>query len=134
MIAVKLLLNILSSADHIIFFHFLQAGASHGHRFVKAMEKYENLGLVGEGSYGMVLKCKHKDTGQYVAIKKFIESEDDKTVKKIAMREIRMLKVGYILFSTAVSVIWYSHPVFFGPSRHNFRDMELKFRVSSIKL
>ena len=58
-----------------------------------AMEKYDNLGLVGEGSYGMVLKCKHKETGQLVAIKKFLESEDDKMVKKIAMREVRMLKV-----------------------------------------
>lgn len=57
-----------------------------------AMEKYENLGLVGEGSYGMVLKCKHKETSQIVAIKKFLESEDDKMVKKIAMREVRMLK------------------------------------------
>lgn len=57
------------------------------------MERYENLGLVGEGSYGMVLKCKHKETGQVVAIKKFIESEDDKMVKKIALREIKMLKV-----------------------------------------
>ncbi len=57
------------------------------------MERYENLGLVGEGSYGMVMKCRHKETNQLVAIKKFIESEDDKMVKKIAMREIRMLKV-----------------------------------------
>ncbi|XP_070186911.1 cyclin-dependent kinase-like 2 isoform X2 [Littorina saxatilis] len=56
------------------------------------MEKYENLGLVGEGSYGMVLKCRHKDTSQLVAIKKFLESEDDKMVKKIAMREVKMLK------------------------------------------
>ncbi|KAL8567582.1 hypothetical protein ACOMHN_054395 [Nucella lapillus] len=56
------------------------------------MEKYENLGLVGEGSYGMVLKCRHKDTAQLVAIKKFLESEDDKLVKKIAMREVKMLK------------------------------------------
>ncbi|XP_076452232.1 uncharacterized protein LOC143287868 isoform X3 [Babylonia areolata] len=56
------------------------------------MEKYENLGLVGEGSYGMVLKCRHKDTGQLVAIKKFLESEDDRMVKKIAMREVKMLK------------------------------------------
>ncbi|XP_052768489.1 cyclin-dependent kinase-like 2 isoform X5 [Mya arenaria] len=56
------------------------------------MEKYENQGLVGEGSYGMVLKCKHKETGQLVAIKKFLESEDDKMVKKIALREVRMLK------------------------------------------
>ena len=61
------------------------------------MEKYENLGLVGEGSYGMVLKCRHRDTGQLVAIKKFLESEDDKMVKKIAMREVKMLKVRPLL-------------------------------------
>ena len=59
----------------------------------RGMERYENLGLVGEGSYGMVLKCRHKDTGQMVAIKKFLESEEDKMVKKIAMREVKMLKV-----------------------------------------
>lgn len=58
------------------------------------MEKYENLGLVGEGSYGMVMKCRHKESNQIVAIKKFLESEDDKMVKKIAMREVRMLKVS----------------------------------------
>ena len=57
------------------------------------MEKYENLGLVGEGSYGMVMKCRHKETGQLVAIKKFLETENDKMVKKIALREVRMLKV-----------------------------------------
>uniref|UniRef100_A0A2K6E496 Cyclin-dependent kinase-like 2 n=1 Tax=Macaca nemestrina TaxID=9545 RepID=A0A2K6E496_MACNE len=56
------------------------------------MEKYENLGLVGEGSYGMVVKCRNKDTGRIVAIKKFLESDDDKMVKKIAMREIKLLK------------------------------------------
>ncbi|XP_003469422.1 cyclin-dependent kinase-like 2 isoform X2 [Cavia porcellus] len=56
------------------------------------MEKYENLGLVGEGSYGMVMKCRDKDSGRIVAIKKFLESDDDKMVKKIAMREIKLLK------------------------------------------
>lgn len=56
------------------------------------MEKYENLGVIGEGSYGMVLKCRHKESGQLVAIKKFLESEEDSQVKKIAMREIRLLK------------------------------------------
>ena len=58
------------------------------------MEKYENLGLVGEGSYGMVMKCRHKDSSQLVAIKKFLETENDKMVKKIALREVRMLKVS----------------------------------------
>ena len=57
------------------------------------MEKYDNLGMVGEGSYGMVIKCKHKETLQIVASKKFLESEDDEMVKKIGIREVRMLRV-----------------------------------------
>lgn len=58
------------------------------------MERYEKLGKVGEGSYGVVFKCRNKDTGQIVAIKKFLESEEDPVIRKIALREIRMLKVG----------------------------------------
>ncbi|XP_078267192.1 cyclin-dependent kinase-like 2 isoform X2 [Rhinoraja longicauda] len=56
------------------------------------MELYENLGLVGEGTYGSVMKCRHKETGQIVAIKRFQDREDDRLVKKIAVREIRFLK------------------------------------------
>lgn len=56
------------------------------------MEKYENLGTVGEGSYGVVIKCKDKTNGNLVAIKKFLESENDRAVKKIAFREIKILK------------------------------------------
>ena len=58
------------------------------------MDKFEKLGKIGEGSYGVVFKCRNKETGQIVAIKKFVESEDDPLIKKIAMREIRMLKVN----------------------------------------
>lgn len=57
------------------------------------MERYESLGPVGEGSYGTVLKGRHRDTGRIVAIKKFMDSDDDKTVKKIAHREIKLLRV-----------------------------------------
>ncbi|XP_076044863.1 cyclin-dependent kinase-like 4 isoform X2 [Oratosquilla oratoria] len=56
------------------------------------MDKYEKLSKIGEGSYGVVYKCRNKETGTLVAIKKFVESEDDPLIKKIALREIRMLK------------------------------------------
>jgi cyclin-dependent kinase-like len=56
------------------------------------MERYESLGTVGEGSYGVVIKCKDNQTGSIVAIKKFLEPEYDKIVKKIASREIKILK------------------------------------------
>nr|XP_008012634.2 cyclin-dependent kinase-like 3 isoform X1 [Chlorocebus sabaeus]XP_037863752.1 cyclin-dependent kinase-like 3 isoform X1 [Chlorocebus sabaeus] len=55
------------------------------------MEMYETLGKVGEGSYGTVMKCKHKNTGQIVAIKIFYE-RPEQSVNKIAMREIKFLK------------------------------------------
>lgn len=58
------------------------------------MEKYENIEIVGEGSYGLVMKCRHRETGQVVAIKKFLETEEDVQVRKMAFREIRTLKVG----------------------------------------
>ncbi len=55
----------------------------------RLMERYEKLSQIGEGSYGKVYKCRARDTGALVAIKKFQESEDDPLIKKIAMREIR---------------------------------------------
>jgi len=45
------------------------------------MNKYEVLGVVGEGAYGVVLKCRNKETSEIVAIKKFKESEDDEIGK-----------------------------------------------------
>ena len=54
-------------------------------------KKYEVLGVVGEGAYGIVYKCKNKETGKYVAIKKFKETDDD-LVKKTMKRELKMLQ------------------------------------------
>ena len=44
-------------------------------------------------TYGIVLKARHKETGQIVAIKKFKESDEDEQVRKTALREVRILKV-----------------------------------------
>jgi cyclin-dependent kinase-like len=54
--------------------------------------KYEVIGLVGEGSYGVVYKCKNKKTGEFVAIKKFKEEEDE-IVKKTISREYKVLQI-----------------------------------------
>jgi cyclin-dependent kinase-like len=57
------------------------------------MNKYEVLGIVGEGAYGVVLKCRNKDNNEIVAIKKFKESEDDEIVRKTTLREVKVLRM-----------------------------------------
>jgi cyclin-dependent kinase-like len=57
------------------------------------MNKYEVLGVVGEGAYGVVLKCKNKETAEILAIKKFKESEEDESVRKTTIREVKILRM-----------------------------------------
>jgi cyclin-dependent kinase-like len=57
------------------------------------MEAYEKLAAIGEGTYGMVSKCRHRDTNTLVAIKRFKDSDEDPQIRKTALREVRMLKV-----------------------------------------
>ena len=67
------------------------------------MNKYEVIGIVGEGAYGVVYKARNKETAEFgtsispnlplVAIKKFKESDDDEIVKKTTMREVKMLRL-----------------------------------------
>lgn len=58
------------------------------------MNKYEVLGVVGEGAYGVVLKCRNKETREIVAIKKFKESsDDDPIVRKTTLREVKILRM-----------------------------------------
>ncbi|KAG9393624.1 cyclin-dependent kinase like [Carpediemonas membranifera] len=57
------------------------------------MNKYTVLSISGEGAYGVVLKCRHKQTGEIVAVKKFKESEDDPAVRKTTLREVKILRM-----------------------------------------
>lgn len=57
------------------------------------MQKYEILSAIGEGAYGVVLKCKDVENNSYVAIKKFKDADDDELTKKTTMREVKILKM-----------------------------------------
>ena len=77
-----------------MFIFVLPNRKSQRNHYTPIMEKYEKISKIGEGSYGIVFKCRNRDNGQLVAIKKYVETEDDPLIKKIALREIRMLKVS----------------------------------------
>ncbi len=53
-------------------------------------KKYEILSVVGEGAYGIVYKCRNKETKEIVALKKFKETDDELVIKTMR-RELEML-------------------------------------------
>ena len=57
------------------------------------MNKYEVKGIVNEGAYGIVYKAKNKENGEYVAIKKFKETDEDEQVRKTTLREVKVLRM-----------------------------------------
>lgn len=56
------------------------------------MERYEELLTLGEGTYGLVLKCHDRKENKSVAIKILKNPKNDKNVKKNAVREIKLLR------------------------------------------
>ncbi|KAA6373422.1 MAG: putative CMGC/CDKL protein kinase, partial [Streblomastix strix] len=57
------------------------------------MNKYEVIGVKGEGAYGVVLKCQNKQTGEIVAVKKFKGDNQSDIDKKTTLREVKILKM-----------------------------------------
>jgi len=59
---------------------------------VSQLERYQRDEKLGEGTYGVVYKCKDLVTGEYVALKKIRLEKEDDGVPSTAIREISLLK------------------------------------------
>ena len=57
-----------------------------------ALDRYERQEKLGEGTYGIVYKCRYVITGQIVALKKIRLEKEDDGVPSTAIREISLLK------------------------------------------
>ena len=56
------------------------------------LEKYEKIQKVGEGTYGVVYKCRLKGTNNFVALKKIRLENEDEGIPSTSIREISILK------------------------------------------
>ncbi|XP_014204338.1 cyclin-dependent kinase 1 [Copidosoma floridanum] len=56
------------------------------------MDNFVRIEKIGEGTYGVVYKGKHKKTGEIVAMKKIRLETEDEGVPSTAIREISLLK------------------------------------------
>ncbi|NP_001154933.1 cyclin dependent kinase 1 [Nasonia vitripennis] len=56
------------------------------------MDNFIRIEKIGEGTYGVVYKGKHKKTGEIVAMKKIRLESEDEGVPSTAIREISLLK------------------------------------------
>ncbi len=56
------------------------------------LSKYERVEKIGEGTYGMVFKVRHKTTNEIYAFKKIKLDCDDEGVPSTSIREISLLK------------------------------------------
>ncbi|RWW06279.1 hypothetical protein GW17_00030406 [Ensete ventricosum] len=59
----------------------------------RAMDAFEKLEKVGEGTYGKVYKARERATGKIVALKKTRLPEDDEGVPPTTLREVSLLRM-----------------------------------------
>lgn len=56
------------------------------------MDQYKVIGRIGEGAHGLVLKAKHKVSGNEVALKKLLLKRMDDDIPIQIVREIKALQ------------------------------------------
>ena len=60
--------------------------------YKEQLEKYTKVEKVGEGTYGVVYKCRIKETNDFVALKKIRLENEDEGIPSTSIREISILK------------------------------------------
>ncbi|XP_026180171.1 cyclin-dependent kinase 12 isoform X2 [Mastacembelus armatus] len=58
----------------------------------RCVDKFDVIGIIGEGTYGQVYKAKDKDTGELVALKKVRLDNEKEGFPITAIREIKILR------------------------------------------
>ncbi|XP_053462728.1 cyclin-dependent kinase 9-like [Nycticebus coucang] len=61
--------------------------------FCDEVTKYEKLAKIGQGTYGVVFKAKHRQTGRKVALKKVLMDNQQAGFPITALREIKILQL-----------------------------------------
>lgn len=56
------------------------------------MDQYEELSVIASGTYGTVIRCRHQNTNQIVAMKRFKHSDEMTLARNMAMSEIQTLQ------------------------------------------
>lgn len=60
--------------------------------YKEELDKYVKIDKIGEGTYGVVYKCKIKESQELCALKKIKLENEDEGIPSTAIREISILK------------------------------------------
>jgi serine/threonine protein kinase len=94
------------------------------------LDKYEKLQKIGEGTYGVVYKAKHRETAQLVALKKIRLENEDEGIPSTAIREISILKeMIHPAIVSLLDVVNYDNKLYLV---FEFLDQDLKKYMDSV--